>query len=264
MSFYGGIDRGELRFFEGIDGEGRTYWSGCAWQLGTARFWEVLAEDTCNAGSYRLGATLREELAACIVGGFGATWNHVQPFIDRLRSEGLLVDGRATTQDDIYRALVEPVVVDGRAVRYRFPAQRSERLANAFSAIDGVDVERMSDLQLRDFLLTVRGVGLKTASWVVRNLRASDQVAIIDVHIARAGVVAGVFDAEWRVARDYLRFERAFLAWSQHARVEAPKLDATIWAVLSGRNSSSQDILGVETFSSNELLPVWPVLDEAG
>ena len=75
MSFYGGIDRGELRFFEGIDGEGRTYWSGCAWQLGTARFWEVLAEDTCNAGSYRLGATLREELAACIVGGFGATWN---------------------------------------------------------------------------------------------------------------------------------------------------------------------------------------------
>lgn len=261
MSLPVAIDRGELRSLDVLEGESRTYWSGCAWQLGSAKFWEALALDSCDGASYRLGGTLREELAACIVGGFGVTWTHVQPFIDRLRSDGLLEDDRAVSRDDLFQALIEPTLVDGRAVRYRFPAQRSERLADAFRALEGVDVEKMSDLELRDFLLTIRGVGLKTASWVVRNLRASDRVAIIDVQIARAGVVAGVFDAGWRVERDYLRFERAFLAWSQQAGVDAPRLDATIWAMLSGRESASKDILGVEAFSSGELLPVWPILD---
>ena len=46
--------------------------------------------------------------------------------------------------------------------------------------------EPKDDVVLRDALTAIPGVGLKTASWAVRNHRASDSVAVLDVHIVRA------------------------------------------------------------------------------
>ena len=50
-------------------------------------------------------------------------------------------------------------------------------------------------VMLRDALTAIPGVGLKTASWAVRNHRASDSVAVLDVHIVRACEHLGVFPA---------------------------------------------------------------------
>ncbi|MDZ3993341.1 hypothetical protein PspTeo4_24872 [Pseudomonas sp. Teo4] len=40
---------------------------------------------------------------------------------------------------------------------------------------------------LRDWLLELPGIGYKTASWVARNWLDADDVAILDIHILRAG-----------------------------------------------------------------------------
>ena len=45
-------------------------------------------------------------------------------------------------------------------------------------------------LSLREFLLQLHGIGYKTASWIVRNFTGSDDVAIVDIHLRRAGVIA--------------------------------------------------------------------------
>ena len=112
-------------------------------------------------------------------------------------------------------------------------------------------------MELRDELQQAPGIGPKTASWIVRNLRGSNDVAIVDIHIIRAGVVAGVFDTAWSVARDYSLFERAFLSWSRATEIAAAKLDSAIWAALSGRGTWSRQILGARPDQS--LRPVWPV-----
>ena len=56
----------------------------------------------------------------------------------------------------------------------------------------------MSPVALRDWLLAIPGIGPKTASWIVRNRTGSSAVAIIDVHILRAGTSAGSVQATAR------------------------------------------------------------------
>ena len=91
---------------------------------------------------------------------------------------------------------------------------------------------------IRDWLVDAPGVGPKTASWIVRNRFACDEVAIIDIHIRRAGEAAGVFDRRWRVERDYPKYEALFLAWAEHGGVRASILDACIWSELASLGST--------------------------
>ena len=57
----------------------------------------------------------------------------------------------------------------------------------------------------------------------------ADNVAILDIHILRAGVLAGFLDAELTVERDYLALEAQFLKFSHGLGVRASELDAVIW-----------------------------------
>ena len=82
---------------------------------------------------------------------------------------------------------------------------------------------------LRDWLLRIKGIGLKTASWIVRNWLDSDDVAILDIHIFRAGLLAGFFNGADSVERDYIRMENRFLAFAHALGARASILDAIIW-----------------------------------
>ena len=250
------LDRGELRVTTFGPGLNRPYWSGREWQLGTACFWESVAREAPHPTSYRLGRTLNEEIAACILGGFGMTWDIVQPYLERVADAGLLEPGSNPSAAEIRELLLQPATVGVRRINYRFPNQRSERLSGALHHVSRLDLEA-DDINFRDQLALVPGIGPKTASWIVRNVRGSDSVAIIDVHVARAGIVSGIFDAEWSIARHYTRYERAFLSWSKTSGISAAKLDATIWGALSGRDGFSREILGYR--GDGSLRAVWPV-----
>jgi thermostable 8-oxoguanine DNA glycosylase len=158
---------------------------------------------------------------------------------------------------DIEALLTEPFIEFGAARRYRFPRQRAMRLHGALRTLKAGNPPAQP-LQLRDWLLQVPGIGPKTASWVVRNHTASNEVAIIDIHIIRAGTAAGVFDHRWRVERDYEQFEHAFLHWARHGEIAASLLDACVWGVLAHAGSDSRDILGTTRLSVAPQ-PVWPV-----
>jgi thermostable 8-oxoguanine DNA glycosylase len=172
---------------------------------------------------------LVEEIAVCILGGFGLPFELGLAAFCAVRNELLRVTSTPSAAN-IEAVLSEPLLVGSASRRYRFPRQRAQRLAAALTFVNGADLDDMTAVELRDWLLDAPGIGPKTASWIVRNQRATDEVAVLDVHVMRAGVRAGVFPEDATVQRHYLALEELFLGWAAEGDVSAADLDAVIWA----------------------------------
>lgn len=190
--------------------------------IGTPAYWVDQARRHGSAISNRLGETIQEEVAACILGGYGVTAEMGLSAFREFRGRQMLGTGSPTQGQADYEQVL-------RETGYRFSRQRSERVYVALRVLAGATLPR-APRDLRDWLLRLPGVGPKTASWIVRNHMDSDEVAIIDIHLHRAGLRAGFFAPEWRLPGDYARFERAFLALAEAGGVRASALDATIWS----------------------------------
>lgn len=193
-----------------------AFWRGQAWQH------QLLGA----YGDNRLGRSLSEELAACLLGGFGMPAAMGLAAFARLRDRGLIFAG--VSEDSICEALTEPLWIDGRARRYRFPRQKAHLLAAALRDLEALDT-CAGDRELRDDLTRLPGIGPKTASWIVRNIRCSDAVAILDVHIVRAGRLAGIFPLGLTPERHYSHLEARFLGFAVDIGVRASVLDALMW-----------------------------------
>ena len=217
-------------------GEVRSVRWGQPWQFDTPAYWIAQAEMFRPIDNYRIGANLAEEVAACILGGYGLPALVGVRAFETVRDAGLLDQDRSATAIEFERVLRAPLLVGDRFVRYRFPRQRAGRVAAALERLQGASPPAHG-VQLRDWLLRLPGVGPKTASWIARNHTGTDDVAIIDVHVLRAGQRAGVFDPSWTAARDYPRCEALFVAWARFGGVRASVVDACIWSQLS-RNGS--------------------------
>jgi N-glycosylase/DNA lyase len=247
--------RGErVVLLRGTPLERYAYW-GQPWQLGTAAYW-INEAKSAGVGDARHSParSLAEEVAFCILGGFGMPASTGVAAFQALRDRGLLHDPDVDAAA-IESVLSKPLPVDGSSRKYRFPRQRAARLALALKHVRG-NRPPTDEVDLRDWLQLAPGIGPKTASWVVRNHLDSDRVAIIDVHVARAGIVAGVFDSSWKVATDYRWFEAAFLEWSEVGDVRVSRLDTVIWRALARSVAARREILGVR--QSDLERPVWP------
>ncbi|MCF6506868.1 hypothetical protein E9549_05535 [Blastococcus sp. MG754426] len=209
---------------------------GHPWQVGTAAHWCALTQYGVIDGvladgphRHRLGTTLREEVAACLLGGFGLPFELGLAAFRAVRDSGALAEGAIVSATDLEVLLRQPLQVGGGTRRYRFPRQRSQRLAAALAFLD--QEPPPDDLvEVRDWLTSAPGIGPKTASWIVRNHYGCEDVAVLDIHVLRAGASAGVFDRGWTAARSYYVLERLFLAWAEHGGVSPADLDAVIWA----------------------------------
>ncbi|MBQ1500343.1 MAG: hypothetical protein IIZ38_18705 [Sphingomonas sp.] len=185
--------------------------------------WEIEEPD-----HYRLGRSLREEVLACILGGYGI------PAEVGLAAYGRL---RAVPAEELYsQATVEallskPLTVAGRSVRYRFAGQKARHVSASMAALNAIN-EEAPDRDLRNALVALPGIGPKTASWVVRNWRSSDHVSILDVHIIRACRALGLFQQSWRVERHYTLMEDAYLTFAQAVGARASILDSVMWMTM--------------------------------
>ena len=99
-----------------------AFWAGQAWLHAPARRFE----------GYRLGASLREEVAACLLGGYGMPAEVALAAFHHLRSVGLL-DGDPSAAS-LEHALSRPLTIRGRTVRYRFARQKAHYLAESLVA----------------------------------------------------------------------------------------------------------------------------------
>lgn len=176
---------------------------------------------------HKLGDDLVEEVAACLLGGYGIPAEVGLAAFRRLRDSGALQT--PATEREIFSLLSEPLDIGGRAVRYRFAAQKARYLGQALKVLSQEPPPLESGRILRDWLTRLPGVGLKTASWIARNLMNADDVAILDIHILRAGELGGFFDPSLTVERHYLDLEAQFIEFSHHLQVKPSELDSVIW-----------------------------------
>jgi thermostable 8-oxoguanine DNA glycosylase len=198
-------------------------------ELMTPAYWRSQAWQHDALGTYddlRLGRTLTEEVAACLLGGYGMPAELGLAAYSRLRERGLLVG--APSAHTLEKVLLEPFQYRGGRRAYRFPRQKARYLAACLARLDDL-AEPTDDTDLRDVLATLPGVGLKTASWIVRNHRASNAVAIIDIHILRAGRHIGLFEPEWTPNGHYRDLEAAFLCFATAIGTRAALLDSLMW-----------------------------------
>jgi thermostable 8-oxoguanine DNA glycosylase len=194
-----------------------AYWCGQAWQAALHGHFRAL----------RLGRSLAEETAACLLGGYGMKAELGLAAYRRLRDRATLVE--ATTAAEFERHLSEPFLVDGRATRYRFPRQKAVYLTGCLAGLGDIDEAASSDLELRDALTRLPGIGLKTASWIVRNYRTSNDVAVLDVHVLRAGQILGLFGPHETPQRHYRGLEDRFIRFAAAVEAPASLLDALVW-----------------------------------
>jgi N-glycosylase/DNA lyase len=196
--------------------------------LGTCAYWVEQTRRRAAGASFALGETLAEEVAACMLGGHGIPAEVGLAAYEAVRGQELL--DRVPTAVEIEAVLAAPLRVRGRQrpARYRFARQRSVRLAAALRVLAESEPPTTA-LELRGWLMLLPGVGPKTASWIVRNHCGSDEVAIIDIHVRRAGVRAGFFSSKWQLPRDYGLFESAFCKVAGLGRVRPSRLDACVW-----------------------------------
>lgn len=178
--------------------------------------------------NYKLGATLAEEIGACLLGGHGIPANVGLAAFAHLKKLGAF-EGEVPSEALLQEWLTNPLKIGSRSVRYRFVKQKARYLHSALAALASEGVPPHSGRALRDWLLELPGIGYKTASWIARNWLDADDVAILDIHILRAGALAGFFSPGLTVERHYLQLEAEFLALSKAIEVQPSKLDALMW-----------------------------------
>lgn len=194
-------------------------------------FWAALAAEADLATDAYIcprGTPLIHEVVFCILGGFGIRMEVNQAAWVALEKAGLL-RGELTTRRKIEDVLRHPLDVGGRKVRYRFPKQRAHRVAIALRTLGASPPPTDCISKFRQALMALPGIGPKTASWIARNWLGSNDVAILDIHVLRAGCIMGLFPESYRLPRDYEFLERRFLAFARAIDVPAALLDALIW-----------------------------------
>lgn len=200
---------------------------------------------------YKLGSTLLEEVGACLLGGHGIPANVGVAAFEALKKFGAFT-GEPHSVEQCYEWLSEPIVMGSKAIKYRFAKQKAIYLASALDKFSRVDAPLNSGRALRDWLLDIQGIGHKTASWVARNWLQANDVAILDIHILRAGILGNFFDPKLTVERHYLKLEEQFLMFSQAMGVPASELDAEMWWQMSIASSTVHGLLNNNLEAANK------------
>ena len=206
--------------------------------------WRVCADLFCatttTTSAPPTEASFERELLFCLLSGHSISYElalsateHVtklEPF-NALWTATALFD---RVQWELALPQFEPLRSDGRHRRYRFPRRKAELIVDArdwligtgepVAALLSIDDER----ERRRFLCGCPGVGMKTASWLLRNLGLANELAILDVHLLRALRAAGRV-AVLALPRDYERAERAFLDWCSELGAPAAAFDLFVW-----------------------------------
>lgn len=218
---------------------------GSPYQLYTPAFWKLqylMNKFSSNQGAHRISNTLFDEVVLCILGGYGIPSEMGMLAYNRLKTEGLLKQDN--NYDEIYHALSRPFELEnGKSVHYRFPNQKANYISSFLNREDLDNMPQHDDLLLRDWLITVKGIGPKTASWITRNWLRSERVAILDIHLIRAGIITGFFDPKYNLDTEYYELEAKYLNFCNLLEVKPSDMDAIIWSYMKKNNKLALNIL---------------------
>ncbi len=222
-----------------------AFWVSQAWQAG---------EPTQG---FALCANLTEEVVTCLLGGHGMPAEVGLAASVRVIEVLREIGPERITLARAIAILTTPLNVNGRPARYRFVNQRAKYLVGCLEGLTQVNESELSDLDLRNALCALPGIGPKTGSWIVRNRRGSDAVAILDLHIVRACEHMKVFPERADPARRYFDLEARFLEFCERAGVRASVVDAVMWATMRKMSRPMLKLLVDPPATVGEPLPLF-------
>lgn len=204
---------------------------GRADELLTPAYWQLRCHtaDIPDADFINHHGSLEEEVGFCLLGGFGVTLEVANAFYCQLRDEGIFGTMTIAPEEDILELLTTPTMVNGKPQKYRFPNQRAKRIHSALTQLSAIDLDTSNPINFRDQIQSLEGIGPKTASWIARNWLDTDLVAILDIHVLRAGWSMNLFSRYCRLPVDYFTLEKQFIKFSNKLNVRASILDAVMW-----------------------------------
>ena len=177
------------------------------------------------------GRSLAEEVGASLLGGPGIPAAVGLAAFARIRERGAFVQP-GVCELMLGAWLSEPLEVEGKALAFRFAAQKARHLAAVMPALlSAPDFE--GGQEVRNWLMALPGVGPKTASAIVRGWSASEEIALIDVHLLRVGQVIGLFSRKLTVERHYLEAEARLLKLCAAMDLSPSELEAVVAAEMS-------------------------------
>jgi hypothetical protein len=177
------------------------------------------------------GRSLAEEVGASLLGGPGIPAAVGLAAFARIRERGAFVQP-GVCELTLTAWLSEPLDVEGKALGFRFAAQKAKHLAAVMPALlCAPDFE--AGQEVRNWLMELPGVGPKTASAIVRGWSASEEVALLDVHLLRVGQVMGLLPRKMTVERHYLEAEARLLKLCAAMDVRPSELEAVVAAEMS-------------------------------
>lgn len=217
-----------------------------AGRLYTKSYWEVqyyLAK--YDTYSFKLGSNLLEEIVACLLGGYGLKAEMGLLAFHRLRNLQLIRPN--VSMSEIEYAISQPFILDGKTVHYRFPHQKAKYIYSFLQREDIDEFENLCGCTLRNKLMSVIGIGPKTASWIARNYCNCEDVAIVDIHIYRAGRLAGFIDRNWDIQRDYFKIEESFLTFCHSINAKPSKMDSIMWNQMKASSRRAIKLLNLKS-----------------
>lgn len=219
-------------------------WGYC-YQLYTPAFWKLqylLNSFSVENNAHQISGNLIEEILLCILGGYGIPSEMGMIAFNRFKNENLI--RRNASFKEISDALSKPFQLSkNKFVKYRFANQKAKYIHHFLNRNDLDSLKEYDDLSLRSWLTNLKGVGPKTASWITRNWLRSERVAILDVHILRAGMITGFFGRNFNIATEYYDLERKYLKFCQFLEVRPSDMDAIIWSYMKKNNKLALNIL---------------------
>jgi thermostable 8-oxoguanine DNA glycosylase len=185
-------------------------------------------------------SNVEHELLFCLLGGHGVTFELARSAANVL-DELNVFDGEWSShrlevaiRSELETAQFKPYRHDDSLRRYRYPRRKARVVAQAaewlnrhrplFASLLALD----DDVARRNLMCECPGVGLKTASWLLRNVGLGQALAVIDVHVLRALVAAGRINGA-RLPRDYCAVEQRFLAWCDDLNAPPAAFDLMLW-----------------------------------
>lgn len=211
----------------------------------TKSYWEVQYYlDDSSYNDYKLGSNLREEVVACLLGGYGLKAELGLLAFHRIKNLRLIREG--VRLEDIEDAISAPFRWKGKEVHYRFSHQKSRYIFYFLQRSDIDELENLSGSRLRDKLMTIKGIGPKTASWIARNYSNCEDVAIVDIHIYRAGRLAGFVNPKWDMQKDYYKIEESFLDFCHSIHALPSKMDSIMWNQMKESNRRAIKLLNLK------------------
>ena len=202
---------------------------------------KLRVERSVNCGGER---ALWWELSSCVLSS-QVPYSMAAAAADALDQSGLLADSTRNPrlEHHLRDTLTRPVVVNGRALKYRFPCAKAAQLAKTHQHIHS-NAESLSSLlegfesanEARQWLVDfASGLGPKQASMFLRNVGFSYELAVLDRHVLRYMELLGLLRqvrGSVHSMSGYLDSEAALRAHAEYAKCPVGILDWAIWIVM--------------------------------